>query len=92
MFGVGLPELLLILALLVVCFRPDQLARLARTAGQLGGQLWRISQGVRSELERELDGLESIELDEAGRSHPASSHSTGEMKPAAPPRSGEPRA
>jgi Sec-independent protein translocase protein TatA len=58
MLGIGLPELLFIVALLVVCFRPDQLAGLARTVGQFGGQLWRMSQGLRSEIEREVAGLE----------------------------------
>ena len=53
MLGIGLPELLFLLALLVVAFRPEQLAELARTAGGLAGRLWQMGQQLRDEVERE---------------------------------------
>jgi Sec-independent protein translocase protein TatA len=53
MLGIGLPELLFVLVLLVVAFRPEQLAELARSGGHLAGRLWRMGQQLRDEVERE---------------------------------------
>ena len=53
MFGVGLPEALFLLALLVMIFRPEQLAELARAVGGLAGRLRQVGQQFRDEVERE---------------------------------------
>jgi Sec-independent protein translocase protein TatA len=53
MFGVGLPEALFLLALLVLVFRPEQLAELARAVGGLAGRLRQVGQQFRDVVERE---------------------------------------
>ncbi|MEW6325156.1 MAG: hypothetical protein AB1515_07190 [Nitrospirota bacterium] len=53
MLGIGWPEFLFLLALLLVVFRPEQLADLVRTAGEFSGQLLRMGRQLRDEVERE---------------------------------------
>ena len=53
MLGIGWPELLFLLVLLLIFFRPEQLAELARTAGEFAGQFWRMGQRLRDDVERE---------------------------------------
>jgi Sec-independent protein translocase protein TatA len=53
MFGVGLPEALFLLALLVMIFRPEQLAELARAVGGMAGRLRQVGQQFRDEVEKE---------------------------------------
>jgi Sec-independent protein translocase protein TatA len=57
MLGIGFQELLLILVLLVVCFRPEQLAELVRTAGSIAGRLRHVGRDLREEVERELSDV-----------------------------------
>nr|HDN01125.1 hypothetical protein [Deltaproteobacteria bacterium] len=59
MFGIGLPELLLIFALALVILGPDKLPRLARQIARYMGELKRASEKLKSELD--ID--ESLEKD-----------------------------
>jgi len=52
--GIGLPELVVILILLLIVFRPEQLVDLVRVAGGLAGRFWRAGQEIREQMEEEL--------------------------------------
>ncbi len=56
MFGIGLPELLLILALALIVLGPDKLPQLARQIAEYMGKLKRASDELKSQLD-----IESLE-------------------------------
>jgi Tat protein translocase TatB subunit len=58
MFGIGLPELLLILALALIVLGPDKLPQLARQIARYIGELKRTSEELKSQLD-----IESLEKD-----------------------------
>jgi len=58
MFGIGLPELLLILALALIVLGPDKLPQLARQIARYIGELKRASEELKSQLD-----IESLEKD-----------------------------
>lgn len=58
MFGIGLPELLLILALALIVLGPDKLPQLARQIARYMGKLKRASEELKSQLD-----IESLEKD-----------------------------
>ena len=67
MFGVGLPELIVIVVVAVVVFGPDRLPDFARQAGRFLRQVRRFSQtardDIRSELGPEFADFELTDLD-----------------------------
>lgn len=54
MLGIGFPELVVILILLLVVFKPEQLVEVVRGAGGLAERLWRTGQEMREQVEGEL--------------------------------------
>ena len=54
MFGIGLPELLVIIVVAVVVFGPERLPEFARQAGRLVRQLRNLAQSAQSQLREEL--------------------------------------
>ncbi len=54
MFGVGLPELAVILVVAVVVFGPDRLPEFARQAGRLVRQVRQFTQAARDDIRAEL--------------------------------------
>jgi sec-independent protein translocase protein TatB len=54
MFGVGLPEMAVILLVAVIVFGPDKLPDYARQAGRLVRQLRRFAQAAQQDLRDEL--------------------------------------
>jgi sec-independent protein translocase protein TatB len=54
MFGVGLPELAVILVVAVVVFGPERLPEYARQAGRLARQLRSFAQAAQQDLRDEL--------------------------------------
>lgn len=62
MFGVGLPELAVIVVVAIVAFGPDRLPEFARQAGRIVRQLRRITQAARDDLRSEL-GPEFADLE-----------------------------
>ncbi len=67
MFGVGLPELALLLVVAVVVFGPDKLPEFARQLGQLVRSAKKLADGARDQLRDELgpefSDLELTDLD-----------------------------
>jgi sec-independent protein translocase protein TatB len=53
-FGIGLPELAVILLVAVIVFGPDRLPEFARQAGRFVRQVRNLAQSAQSELRREL--------------------------------------
>lgn len=54
MFGVGLPELAVILVVGILVFGPDKLPEYARQAGRMARQLRNLAQSAQSDLRSEL--------------------------------------
>ena len=54
MFGIGLPELMVILVVAVVVFGPDRLPDFARQAGRLVRQVRTFTQSARDDIRAEL--------------------------------------
>jgi sec-independent protein translocase protein TatB len=54
MFGVGLPELLLLAVVAVLAFGPDKMPKFARQAGRMVRQIQDFNQAMREELRQEL--------------------------------------
>jgi sec-independent protein translocase protein TatB len=54
MFGVGLPELAVILVVGIVVFGPDRLPEYARQAGRMVRQLRNLAQSAQNDLRSEL--------------------------------------
>lgn len=74
MFGVGLPELMLLAVVAMLAFGPDKLPEFARQAGRLVRQVQDFTQATREELRNEfgpefadlgLDGLSAMSGDPA---------------------------
>jgi len=53
-FGIGLPELAVIIVVAVVVFGPDRLPEFARQAGRLVRQLRQFTQSARDDIRNEL--------------------------------------
>jgi sec-independent protein translocase protein TatB len=53
-FGVGIPELLVIMVVALVVFGPDRLPEFARQAGRLVRQVRKMSQQARDDIRNEL--------------------------------------
>ncbi len=67
MFGIGLPELMVIIVVAVIVFGPDRLPDFARQAGRLVRQVRQFTQAarddIRSELGPEFADFEITDLD-----------------------------
>ena len=67
MFGVGLPEMAVILVVALLIFGPDRLPEFARQAGRMLRQVKQFSQNARDDLRSELGpeyaNLELTDLD-----------------------------
>ncbi len=85
MAGIGLPELLIVLAILLLVFGPKRLPGLGR---QIGGGLREFKDSVTSRHDAESDDEASTAGLPAG-APPAATPVAGEPVPAAAPREGE---
>jgi Tat protein translocase TatB subunit len=52
LFGIGFPELLLILAIALIVLGPEKLPQIARAIGRGLGEVRRATEEVRAEIER----------------------------------------
>ena len=61
MFGIGLPELMMILVLGLLVLGPKRLPEVARTLGRFYGQLRRASEDFQRTIRQDLDAIERQE-------------------------------
>ena len=61
MFGIGLPELVLILAVALIVLGPQRLPEVARMLGRAYGQLRRASEEFQNTIRQDLAALERQE-------------------------------
>lgn len=61
MFGIGLPELVMILVLGLLVLGPKRLPEVARTLGRFYGQLRRASDDFQRTIRQDLDAIERQE-------------------------------
>jgi Tat protein translocase TatB subunit len=74
MFGIGLPELLLILVLALIVFGPDRLPQVARQIAHFIGELKKASEEFKSQLDlnedlkdiKDIEGRKSAEEEKKG--------------------------
>ena len=64
-FGIGLPELLVILLIASMVMGPHRIRQVARTLGRITAQLQGISREFARQLNAELDSLDSGEVKDA---------------------------
>ena len=60
-FGIGLPELILILLIAGIVMGPERIGVAARWLGRVSAQLQAISRGFMNQLNAELDGIQDMD-------------------------------
>lgn len=68
MFGIGMPELLIIFVIALLVFGPKELPKIGRTIGKAMGEFRRASDELREGIQREIDLAERE--DQSGASVP----------------------
>ena len=59
MFGVGVPEMLIIMVVALLVFGPERLPELARTVGRAVGRVKAATNSIQKEIERGMDSLDA---------------------------------
>ena len=81
MFGIGLPELVIILAVALLVVGPSKLPEVARSIGRALGEFRRMADDVKDTLEQEMERSDAKTEDPAGSSQNEPPPQTGEFPP-----------
>lgn len=79
MFGIGLPELILLMAIALIVLGPDKLPQIARILGKTLGEIKRATEEVRESLQKEALDVQQ-ELKEAEKVRSKGGPKEGEEK------------
>jgi Tat protein translocase TatB subunit len=85
MFGIGMPELLLILALALIVLGPKKLPELARALGKGMAELRRATEDLKDEFRRVESEIEDSSSGVSVKDDPYLSETQLESTPPAPP-------
>ncbi len=90
MFGIGMPELLVIFVIALLVFGPQELPKIGRTIGRAMGELRRASDDLKEGIQREMDAAErEAQEREAAEREAAERARAAAAAPAAPVQGGE---
>lgn len=94
MFGIGVPELLVILVVALLVLGPQRLPEVARALGKGLGELRKAASGITDELQDARDAIDRETRDLRNLTHPVASQprqprSGPEQVPPTEPESGE---
>jgi len=67
MFGIGMPELIIILGIALVVIGPQKLPELARSIGKGFGELKRATEDLQQNIQAEAKALDEKELQEKAK-------------------------
>jgi sec-independent protein translocase protein TatB len=85
MFGIGLPELVIILVVALLVVGPSKLPEVARSIGRALGEFRRMADDVKETLEQEIDQNDAKKEEPAGPSQDEPPPQMGESPPAPEP-------
>jgi Tat protein translocase TatB subunit len=85
MFGIGMPELLLILALALIVLGPKKLPELARALGKGMAELRRATDEIKDEFRQMETDIQDASSSPTAKDDPYLSETQVETEPASPP-------